>query len=414
MQTTPFLGLKKPESNEYVSVTDLNENSDIIDEAVAARIDAAGGDISETVIETLDTVEDKYAIPAAGESVKRFFGKVLTFIKSIRPLTSDITLYVSTTGSDILGDGTQSKPFKSPQHAIDIIPKDLGGHTAVVNVSDGIYQEDMEIKGFSNGILQIRSSTGDTLSDNCKINRIIAYWNTCGLIISGFNIMTTTDAGIYADSCINLNIHFTRITQNALASGKDGMLFSRCIFSVWNCQVSYRNKVMYAYSSHGVSRDWVVGTGNINGLWSSYGSVITTVGTQPTATKQFNHDDGGAFTYDNGTQISDITSLGLTCTWGTIRSAGYARNGNSNGGVAQVIIDLNIIVTAPLTQYQQYFISGFPRPLNTYGVSVDCHQKKDFEYCIVNYDGQLELYPAVNIIANQSAYSFSAVYLTNV
>ncbi len=80
---------------------------------VLERVDVIGGDISETVIETLDTVEDKISSTGRRESVKRLFGKCLTFLKNIRPLTSDISVYVSTTGSDITGDGTQSNPFKT-------------------------------------------------------------------------------------------------------------------------------------------------------------------------------------------------------------------------------------------------------------------------------------------------------------
>lgn len=80
MQTTPNLGLKKPESNEYVNVTDINDNSDLIDTAVAERVDATGGDISETVIETLEPIDTKYPVPAAGETTKVFMGKVTKFI----------------------------------------------------------------------------------------------------------------------------------------------------------------------------------------------------------------------------------------------------------------------------------------------------------------------------------------------
>ena len=50
---------------------------------ILERVDATGGDISETVIETLDTVEDKYPLPAAGESVKVFMGKVTKFITDL-------------------------------------------------------------------------------------------------------------------------------------------------------------------------------------------------------------------------------------------------------------------------------------------------------------------------------------------
>ncbi len=90
MQTTPNLGLKKPESNEYVNVTDINENADIIDEAVAAKVQSSGGDISETIIETLDTVVTEFPIPNAGEYSKAFLGKVRKFIQDFNNFKTGI------------------------------------------------------------------------------------------------------------------------------------------------------------------------------------------------------------------------------------------------------------------------------------------------------------------------------------
>lgn len=39
MQTTPKLGLKKPDLNDYVNVADLNDNADILDAAVSVLQD---------------------------------------------------------------------------------------------------------------------------------------------------------------------------------------------------------------------------------------------------------------------------------------------------------------------------------------------------------------------------------------
>ena len=60
MQTTSNLGLKKPESDEYVDVSVLNYNADTLDEAVEGKVDLSGGNISETEITTLDTTTDEF------------------------------------------------------------------------------------------------------------------------------------------------------------------------------------------------------------------------------------------------------------------------------------------------------------------------------------------------------------------
>ena len=47
---------------------------------VLERVDATGGNISETVIDNLETIDTKYPVPAAGETTKVFMGKVTKFI----------------------------------------------------------------------------------------------------------------------------------------------------------------------------------------------------------------------------------------------------------------------------------------------------------------------------------------------
>ncbi len=360
---------------------------------VLERVDATGGDISETVIETLETAEDKYPVPAAGESVKRFFGKLLTFISNIRPLTGNINIYVSTTGSDTTGDGTISKPFKTIQHAINILPKDLGGYTVIITVTDGTYPEVVKIVGFTNGEFRLYSSHVDLLSDNCKIDRIIAQYNTCLLVVGGFSIMTTTADGIFADSCPSLNFQFMKITENAISTGKVGMSIFRSIFSIWNCQVSYHNVALLAYNSRGVSNNWATCVGNNYGLYSSYGAVVALTGTQPAATTSVIHDTGGSFTHNNGTQIAGIFT-GLSCTWGTIYG-GYVRHGNyDSGSNAMITVNIKVVLTTNLSAGITYSISGFPKcesiPLSV-PISVSVHDKRDIYFCALNTVGTMEV-----------------------
>ena len=70
-------------------------------------------------------------------------------------LVEDVTVYVSTTGSDVEGDGSVDAPFKTIQAAIDALPKHLGGHTAGIYVDFGTYDERVSVVGFSGGRLKI-------------------------------------------------------------------------------------------------------------------------------------------------------------------------------------------------------------------------------------------------------------------
>ena len=73
--------------------------------------------------------------------------KILLDSKTDR-LTSDVIVYVSSTGNDIDGDGGLDAPFASIQAAIDVLPKDLGGFTAEIYVDFGVYDERPMVVGF--------------------------------------------------------------------------------------------------------------------------------------------------------------------------------------------------------------------------------------------------------------------------
>lgn len=69
-------------------------------------------------------------------------------------LMTNVTYYVSPSGSDN-NDGSQAHPFKTIQHAIDILPKNLNSHSATIipNMVSGdcAYTEILQISSFYNG-----------------------------------------------------------------------------------------------------------------------------------------------------------------------------------------------------------------------------------------------------------------------
>ena len=72
MKTTKNLGLNMPDANDFVEIDKINKNTEKIDEELAKKADASGGDISETVITSTETSQAEYPVPAAGDSAKIF------------------------------------------------------------------------------------------------------------------------------------------------------------------------------------------------------------------------------------------------------------------------------------------------------------------------------------------------------
>lgn len=71
-------------------------------------------------------------------------------------LKANLNLYVSPNGDDTTGDGSQAKPFRQITKAITVIPKNLNGYNAVINLAPGTYTGNLSIDGFFSG----RSTSG--------------------------------------------------------------------------------------------------------------------------------------------------------------------------------------------------------------------------------------------------------------
>ncbi len=67
--------------------------------------------------------------------------------------TKNMTLYVSTAGSDVLGDGTSANPYATIQRAIGAVPRNLNGYTATINIAAGAYAENVGISTIHGGIV---------------------------------------------------------------------------------------------------------------------------------------------------------------------------------------------------------------------------------------------------------------------
>ncbi len=395
-----------PQLNISVNLSGTATIQDVLE-----RVDVIGGDISKTVIETLDTVEDKYPVPAAGESVKRFFGKVQTFLRNIRPLTGNTNIYVSTTGSDTTGDGSQLKPFKTIQRAIDIIPKDLNGFDAIINVAVGTYAEDVVIKAFSGGSINLYSANKNTLINTCTVNSINVFTCTSYVRINGFNISTSSRSSIHAYGSNNVYIYYCQSVVSAPTMV--GIIFSESSGNVENCKFTQKDVALQASNSKVASVNWDSGSagGIIEALQSVGNSIVIKIGTQPVGITMERSYSGGVFINGNGTQISGLITSGLSCTWGSLLG-GYYRNGNSSG-VAQVIINLRVTTTTQLTVGQQYSIGGFP----IYGggissVAVTVHNSDITSYCYINELGYIIFAPKINLVTGYLII-LTCTYITN-
>jgi hypothetical protein len=327
----------------------------------------------------------------------------------IGTLANDVTLYVATTGSDSAGDGSSSKPYKTIQYAISILPKDLGTHVAYINIADGDYAEEVILLGFTNGVLVVQSTKPQTLSSVCKVRRVMCAHCTARIDINGLylSIASTNVSAFLASDCRNVVAQYCQ----AVGSQSDAFGFD-FIYSkgaVRGCLCRYKADCLRVFVSEVISAGW-----DSSSYGLTYGSIcdggtIQEIGQQPMgAVNHKKQMSGGLYVYMSGNQITDLISAGLSCTWGTLQG-GYTRNGNEYGR-AMVTIQLRVLVTTTLSAGIDYVIHGFPTTYVDTGASCNIQNSADNLY--LNTQGVLVIRLASQRTAG-NVFVFNCTYRTD-
>lgn len=379
------------DSNAYISNCIGVNNSSVIIATSGGRITQNGTKISG----------DEYSKINTGGEIINQYGAV------IGTLQSNTNLYVSTTGSDVTGDGTSTKPFKTIQHAVNVLPKDLGGFAVSIAVYDGTYGDIVYIQGFHNGILSIaRYGNWTTLNTTCNVTGFVCGHCTARITLAGLNLTRTDEPGVKASECSDIVVWYCQ----SLTTSDSGFYFEACVGRIDSCKAKNKKWGMIAaYMSHIMSTEWSNGSfGTDNGIAATNGSIVHLVGNQPTGAWQYGTNSGGQFVLENGTQISGLMAPGLSCTWGTI-TGGYVRHGNLNGP-AMITIQLRVGVTTDLAAGQAYYVRGFPTTAFS-AVPVSVHRQDAIQACYIERD-TISIVFNRNILTNDSFY-FNVTYLTN-
>lgn len=195
-------------------------------------------------------------------------------------MSGNMTIYVATSGSDSLGDGSSTAPYSTITKALSMIPKVLNGYIATVNIAAGVYNEDITVSGFGGGEVLFTGDNGINVSINTltvsrgtimrtsNINLTITgiitnqslYISNRASLISGsgsINISSTAENGI---SLINGGFAYigsatiNNVTANGvLCSGK-----SSCYINVLNINTKGRGIRATAGSDVGFASSTIV------------------------------------------------------------------------------------------------------------------------------------------------------------
>lgn len=250
-----------------IDLTKINTNSEF--NQGAFKILSSSTDYPQITQEDLENGGNVYQLPFA-KFTKTITGieNFISELQSIGHVAGNTTIYVSPTGNDASGDGSQSLPFKTIKHALDSIPRDLGDNEITIDIASGTYAEDVVISGFCGSPLRISvgAVTVNQLSiyDSC----VIINGDTLTISASGktYGLYCHRDSNVICQSKLTING-----ATNGIYAGYASRLNIRGALTINSCTFAITTTfAAIAYIST------VTGSRNNNGVQASGG--IVTIG----------------------------------------------------------------------------------------------------------------------------------------
>lgn len=217
-------------------------------------------------------------------------------------LAAHTTVYVSGAGSDTLGNGTQSNPYRSIVHALSTLPKNLNGYNATVHCSTGTYNNDLVIAGFHGGniILSGTEGTSVTIKSLTVENGSSVHVTNISLGVSG----TNGTAGVVVQQARLLC--FVRVSITA--SQRIGVYVARNGFAMFDTVVIDNTTAIAIHATSGatVYAATVAGSNNTGiALQSSNGARLAFNSKTISATSSYLTMYGGRMYTGSQTQTPD-------------------------------------------------------------------------------------------------------------
>ena len=177
---------------------------------------------------------------------------------------TSLIIYVSPSGNDELGDGSEGNPYKTINYAIDTIPKAYGGYRMIeIKLSQGEYDEDVIIRGFTGPFKLI----GASARDNAHLYRVKSIWVVYTNWVRMNGIEAFGDSGNQNNIIVDATT-FAEINACNAVGAAGGIWFGDgAVGSISNSMISNCSQVAIAVSrSATVSCVGVTGTNNNIGL----------------------------------------------------------------------------------------------------------------------------------------------------
>lgn len=227
---------------------------------------------------------EDYSQKSSAKIFKRIEDTIIT------KTTEEMDIYVATTGSDDIGDGSVGNPYLTIQYALDKIPKFLANRINIY-VADGVYNLNSRItlKGFiGNNIITIIGNEANP--SNCKLDggsNSISIFRAMGCVvyikIAGFyitrNTRDVTNHLAAIQSMKSLDVRVYNCILEKFYHGLQG--YHTGNIHIQDCDLKDNKHAIWSTMSNIYSQNNSSSIINEYGLWADRG-IIYKFGTQPT------------------------------------------------------------------------------------------------------------------------------------
>ncbi len=186
-------------------------------------------------------------------------------------LNKNTTVYVSTAGSDALGDGTAANPYATITKALDSVPKNLNGYNVTINIAAGTYNEDVIVSWSFGGMIILSGAERAAVQI-----RSLRVWHNAVVQVVNIDLSITGMADGNAISVTNAKLMcLGRVFTTGSVS--NGVYLNHNAYAMF-ADLSVSNTTYAAVYAVNTSRFFAINiTGNNNaasGLLSVYGAKI--------------------------------------------------------------------------------------------------------------------------------------------
>lgn len=184
-------------------------------------------------------------------------------LETIGFATGNTTIYVSKSGNDASGNGSEESPFATIQRAIDCVQKNLCGYEITINIASGTYSEDVEISGFHGGSLRFAFATVSVKTISIYESNVIFTGTALTFAANGETY------GLYVHRSSNLICQIALTINgatNGLFVGYGSRFAGRNTITINSC--TYAITASYAAQLYAIT---IEGSKNNNGVMASGG-----------------------------------------------------------------------------------------------------------------------------------------------